>query len=66
MCKERNLYIDILKAITIIFVIVGHCIQYGSGLEYSYGSFFNHPIFIIIYSFHMPLKWNIISNIINK
>ncbi len=55
MCKERNLYIDILKAITIILVIVGHCIQYGSGLEYSYGSFFNHPVFILIYSFHMPL-----------
>lgn len=55
MKKERNLYLDVLKAICIILVVVGHCIQYGSGKEYSLGEFFENPIFTCIYSFHMPL-----------
>lgn len=56
MRKERNLYIDIIKAVSIILVIVGHCIQYGSGIEFLQGQlFFENPIFIFIYSFHMPL-----------
>lgn len=32
MTKERNPYLDILKAITIILVVIGHAIQYGSGM----------------------------------
>lgn len=55
MRKERNLYIDIIKAVNIILVIVGHCIQYGSGKEFLQGLFFENPIFIFIYSFHMSL-----------
>lgn len=56
MRKERNLYIDIVKAVSIILVIVGHCIQYGSGKEFLKGLlFFENPLFIFIYSFHMPL-----------
>lgn len=56
MTKERNPYLDILKAITIIFVIIGHSIQYGSGLEYlTYGGFLYNRVFVFIYSFHMPL-----------
>lgn len=56
MGKERNLYIDVLKAINIILVILGHCIQYGTGGNYGeYYSFFYHPVFIFIYSFHMPM-----------
>ena len=56
MQKERNLYIDVLKALCIILVVLGHCVQYGAGKEYSdYGIFFGNPVFIFIYSFHMPL-----------
>lgn len=55
MEKNRNIYLDIVKAVTIILVVFGHCIQYGSGSEYLSGAFFGNPIFIFIYSFHMPL-----------
>lgn len=55
MNKERNFYMDALKAINIILVVLGHCIQYGSGKEYALGAFFYNPVFIFIYSFHMPL-----------
>lgn len=56
MKKERNMYLDVLKATSIILVVVGHCIQYGSGGKYfSENLFFDNPVFIFIYSFHMPL-----------
>ena len=56
MAKERNLYIDILKAVTIFMVVIGHCIQYGGGSEnLAWGAFLYNPVFIFIYSFHMPL-----------
>ena len=56
MQKERNMYLDILKAVSIILVVIGHCIQYGSGMQYlTYGTCLYNPVFIFIYSFHMPL-----------
>lgn len=55
MIKQRNSFLDILKAIAIILMILGHCIQHGSGTEYASGDFFKNPFFIFIYSFHMPL-----------
>lgn len=56
MQKQRNLYIDVLKAITIILVVLGHAIQYGAGMDnLVYGGFFYNPVFAFIYSFHMPL-----------
>ena len=56
MSKERNLYLDVLRAVSIILVLVGHSIQYGSGSEYlKWGVFLYNPVFIFIYSFHMPL-----------
>ena len=56
MRKERNLYIDLVKAVAIILVVLGHCIQYGSGSLYlSSTTFFENKAFIFIYSFHMPL-----------
>lgn len=54
--KKRNPYLDIVKAILIILVIIGHSIQYGAGPNYINNSlFFDNNIFKIIYSFHMPL-----------
>ena len=54
--KERNTYIDIVKAILIILVIIGHSIQYGSGSNFIKKElFFNNYLFKFIYSFHMPL-----------
>lgn len=56
MTTNRNPFLDIAKGFGIILVILGHCIQFGSGSEYcTNASFFNNPVFIIIYSFHMPL-----------
>ena len=63
----RSVNIDLLRFIAIVFVVVGHSIQYGSGSNYSY---YDNLLFRIIYSFHMPL-FTIISgylfyNSINK
>lgn len=56
MSKTRNITIDILKAIAILAVIMGHCIQYGSGGNYLKEKlYFENIIFKFIYSFHMPL-----------
>jgi fucose 4-O-acetylase-like acetyltransferase len=50
--KSRNIRIDFLKGIAIFLVVYGHCIQYaGNGKN----NFFHDPVFIFIYSFHMPL-----------
>lgn len=52
----RSLTIDFLKAIAIILVVVGHCIQYGFGHDYIAGkAYFDNTLFKVIYSFHMPL-----------
>lgn len=54
--NERSSYLDLVKAFAIICVVVGHCIQYGSGARYlSDGSYFLNVVFKVIYSFHMPL-----------
>jgi len=54
--NKRDPFLDIIKGITIFLVVFGHCIQYGSGIEYfSNRSFFYDITFKIIYSFHMPL-----------
>lgn len=56
MKKNRNAYLDIVKAVAIILVVFGHCIKCGSGSEVlSTQSYFNDRIFIFITSFHMPL-----------
>lgn len=52
----RILIIDMLKAFAIILVVLGHCIQFGSGIEYlNSEQFFDNVLFKIIYTFHMPL-----------
>ncbi len=56
MIEKRNVSIDIIKAFTILLVIIGHSIQYGCGTEYlESNAFFQNFLFRYIYSFHMPL-----------
>lgn len=53
---ERNEFIDILKGWAIFLVVMGHSIQFGSGLEVLEKSlFWNDIMFKYIYSYHMPL-----------
>ncbi len=52
----RNTYLDIIKGVLIISVVVGHCVQYGSGKAFLGSNlFFDNWLFKFIYSFHMPL-----------
>lgn len=53
--KKRDAYLDIVKGIAIIAVVIGHCIQFGSGIEWMKGDFFYNNVFRFIYSWHMPL-----------
>lgn len=48
--ENRNVIFDAIKALAIWLVVLGHCIQYLSGLD-----FWNDRWFQFIYSFHMPL-----------
>ena len=53
---KRNDFIDFIKGVAILLVLVGHAIQYCCGEEYfSQGAYFSNPIFKFIYTFHMPL-----------
>lgn len=54
--KKRSPYLDIIKALLIISVILGHSVQYGSGPSFIEKQlFFENYLFKFIYSFHMPL-----------
>lgn len=54
--SERNPAIDILKGIAIISVIIGHCIQCGSGSDYlGTQSYLSNRLYLFIYGAHMPL-----------
>lgn len=53
---ERSVVIDFIRGIAIILVILGHNIQYGSGVSYYTNElYFDNVLFKLIYSFHMPL-----------
>ncbi len=55
MDNERNIRLDLIKAVAIILVVVGHAIQYCCGNEYTESlAFYDNWLFKIIYSFHMP------------
>ena len=47
--SDRSKYLDSLRGLAIILVVIGHIIQYN------YEEGLMNPIFNIIYSFHMPL-----------
>ena len=56
MSEHRKPYIDIVKGIAILLVVIGHCIQYGSGsLFLSEHLYFGSILYRAIYSFHMSL-----------
>lgn len=56
MSNKRDTILDSIKAFCITIVVIGHCIQYGSGLNYLKEElFFDNILFKLIYSFHMPL-----------
>ncbi|MDE6748044.1 MAG: acyltransferase family protein [Lachnospiraceae bacterium] len=47
---------DLLKGFGIILVVLGHCIQVGSGTAFNAESlYFSDKFYQFIYSFHMPL-----------
>ncbi|WP_442589244.1 acyltransferase family protein [Pedobacter sp. AW31-3R] len=48
---SRNLFIDYLKGVAIFLVVWGHGLQF---LDTQYNCYQN-PVFLFIYSFHMPL-----------
>ncbi len=52
MRKQRDLFLDLLKGIAIVLVIVGHVIQFS---DTSQPDFFKNYFFKAIYLFHMPL-----------
>lgn len=52
----RELLPDLLRGFAVILVVLGHCIQEGSGEAYRIGQmYFNDRLYQFIYSFHMPL-----------
>ena len=54
--KERELLPDLLRGFAIVLVVLGHCIQNGSGADYrSEALYFSDRFYQFIYSFHMPL-----------
>lgn len=53
---SHNKLLYFIRGIAIVLVLLGHCIQYGSGEKYlETEMFFENLVFKFIYSFHMPL-----------
>ena len=53
---DRSIYIDVVKAFSIILVVIGHNIQFGCGEFFlSEQLFYDSRLYQVIYSFHMPL-----------
>ena len=54
--NDRDCIVDFIRGIAVFFMVLGHCIQYGSGTcVSSTGAFLNDYLFKFMYSFHMPL-----------
>ena len=54
--KKRDITLDVVKAVVIMLMVFGHCIQYGSGKAIlDSRGFLDNPVFLAIYSFHMPM-----------
>ena len=53
---QRDTTLDLAKGLLIIFVVLGHALQFSLGTDYTASSqFFDDPVFKTIYTFHMPL-----------
>lgn len=53
---QRKKLPDVLRGFAVILVVLGHCIQEGSGEAFSSRSlYFYDKLYQFIYSFHMPL-----------
>ena len=50
--KERKLYIDVIKGFAILCVVVGHVLEFCFG---DVNANYKNPLYVAIYSFHMPL-----------
>ena len=59
MNKIRIDYIDEMRGLAILFVVIGHIIQFN-------GIPTTNPVFEFIYSFHMPLFFSISGYITQK
>lgn len=75
MEKERDALIDIVRGFAMVCVILGHCIQEGSGIAFSEGTlYFQDRCYQFLYSFHMPLfmlisgylSWKSISRAVSR
>lgn len=54
--RQRDVLPDVLKGFGIILVVLGHCIQTGSGIAYLQKAYyFDDRCYQFLYSFHMPL-----------
>lgn len=52
--SSRSVYLDWVKGVAIILMVLGHCMQYGSKYRAD-ELYFENGLFMWIYSFHMPL-----------
>lgn len=52
MNKKESLFINVVKGTAIFLMFWGHCIE---GCANGSFSSFEHPVFLLIYTFHMPL-----------
>lgn len=50
--KPRKVWVDAVRGLAICLVVVGHVLQFGSHERFDY---FTNPVFVTIYTFHMPL-----------
>jgi fucose 4-O-acetylase-like acetyltransferase len=49
---NRSVWLDNVRGVAIILVVLGHVIQFGSNDKFD---IFTNPVFTVIYAFHMPL-----------
>ena len=52
---KRNTFLDFMKGVLIILVVLGHSIQHGSGYAFLENRFYDNIVVRFICSFHMPL-----------
>lgn len=54
--RGRSAYLDVVKGLLIMMVVLAHSIQFGSGQDFYDGQeYYSDPVFKWIYGFHMPL-----------